>query len=133
LTAASLASSGNLSYLSGFFGPNASHILASNTSPTIAAAGCGGGAASISVHNGTFSFSINVGTTPTTGCTVTMPAATTDWNCNFTDATTQNTSVFLQKQSAWGTTTAAFTNWNTAGAATNIVASDIIHVTCVGE
>lgn len=110
-----------------------SHIMISLTAPTIAGAGCGGSGATIPVNNGTISFQIGVGATPTTGCTVTLPSATTDWNCTFTDATTQSTSVFLQKQSAWGTATASFVNYNTAGTATNLVASDVIHVSCAAE
>jgi len=109
------------------------NLLISNTAPTIAGAGCGGSAASIATNNGTAAFSINVGSTPTTACTVTLPAAPNAWNCYATDITTQSTSIFLQKQTATGTTTATITNYNTAGSATNLVASDIIQVSCFGR
>jgi hypothetical protein len=106
------------------------NVLLSPTAPTIAAGGCGGAAASIVTNNGTAAFSINVGTTPTTACTVTLPTATNGWNCTGTDITTQSTSVFFQKQTATGTTSATITNFNTAGTATNLVASDIMQVNC---
>jgi hypothetical protein len=107
------------------------NLLVSQTAPTIAAAGCGGGAASITVNNGTASFNVGVGTTPGSACTVTLPAAVTGWNCFASDLTTANTAVFLQKQTGpISTTLAVITNYNTAGAATAFVASDVLRVGC---
>jgi hypothetical protein len=107
------------------------HLFYSTTAPTIAAAGCGGGAASIPSNNGTIAFTVNVGTTPGSACTVTLPTASADWICNASDLTTANTSVFLQKQTgAASTTGATITNFNTAGSATAFVASDVLRVSC---
>lgn len=98
--------------------------------PTIAAAGCGGSGASISANSGTNSFDINVGTAPaSTGCTVTMPAATTNWNCAVNDFTTISTSVFVQKQISSTTTSVVFQNFSDAAVATAPTAGDIYHVT----
>lgn len=105
--------------------------FATITAPTIAAAGCGGGAASIVSPNGTIAFKINVGTTPGSACTITMPGATTGWNCFATDITTNSTSVFLQKQTGVeSTTSVTITNFNDVAVATAFVASDILKVSC---
>lgn len=107
------------------------NVFISTTAPTIAAAGCGGGAASIVVSNGTGAFKVNVGTTPGSACTITMPAATTGWNCFATDITTNSTSVFLQKQTgAESQTSVTITNFNDVAVATAFVASDILKVSC---
>jgi len=109
----------------------ASTLLISGTAPTIAAGGCGGAAASIIANNGTGAFKIGVGTTPGSACTITMPAATTGWNCHADDITTQSASVFVQKQTgAESTTSVTITNFNTSAAATAYVASDVLKVTC---
>lgn len=107
------------------------NLTVSPTAPTIAGAGCGGSAASIVAPNGTAAFKINVGTTPGSACTITMPAATTGWNCFATDITTNSTSVFLQKQTgAESTTSVTITNFSDVAAATAFVASDILKVSC---
>lgn len=112
---------------------NATSLLVSPTAPTIAAGGCGGAAASISNSNGTAAFEVNVGTTPTSACTITMPTAAHKWICTATDLTTNSTSVFLQKQSPVGsqtTTQIVITNFSDVAAATAFVASDIMGVSC---
>jgi hypothetical protein len=110
------------------------NLLASVTTPTIAAAGCGGGAASILVSNGTAAFKIGVGTTPGSSCTITMPAATTGWNCHAEDITTVSTLVFLQKQTGVeSTTSVTFTNFSDVGAATAYVANDVLKVICSAD
>lgn len=108
-----------------------SDILADSvTSPTIANSGCGGAAASISSSNGTTSFKINVGTTPGSACTFTMPTATTGWNVKCDDITTQSTSVFVQKQTgAESTTSVTITNFSDVAVPTAFVASDILKCT----
>lgn len=107
------------------------NLLLSGTAPTIAAAGCGGAAAAIVSPNGTAAFKVNVGTTPGSACTITMPTATTGWNCFATDITTNSTSVFLQKQTgAESTTSVVLTNFNDVAVATAFVASDILKVSC---
>lgn len=114
---------GDISLATGF-------LWYSRTAPTIAAAGCGGAAASILNPNGTLAFKINVGTTPGSACTITMPAATTGWNVHCDDITTQSTSVFLQKQTgAESTTSVTITNFNDVAVATAFVASDILKCT----
>jgi len=120
------------SHANGFFNPTS--LFISSTAPTIAAAGCGGAAASIVVANGTAAFKINVGTTPTSACTITMPAATTGWNVTCNDITTQSTSVFVQKQTgAESTTSATITNFNDVAVATAFVASDILKCTASAD
>lgn len=109
------------------------NVLIGKASPTIAAAGCGGAAASIPNANGTAAFTVNVGTTPTTACTITFPtAAAVGWACFVNDITTNSTSVFLQKQSGGTTTTAILTNYSDVAVATAFVASDILRVSCHG-
>ena len=110
------------------------NLVSSNTAPTIAAAGCGGGAASILVSNGTAAFKIGVGTTPGSACTITMPSATTGWNCHATDITTNSTSVFLQKQTgAESQTSVTITNFSDVAVATAFVASDVLKVQCAAD
>lgn len=110
------------------------NVLISPTAPTIAAAGCGGAAASITVNNGTAAFKIGVGTTPGSACTFTMPTATTGWNCFATDITTNSTSVFLQKQTgAESTTSVTITNFSDVAVATAFVASDVLKVACTAD
>jgi hypothetical protein len=107
--------------------------LLSSTAPTIAGAGCGGSAASIVTGN-TAAFKVNVGATPGSACTITMPAATTGWNCTANDITTQSTGVFLQKQTgAESTTSVVITNFSDVAAATAFTASDILKVQCSAD
>lgn len=118
---------------SGGFAPSGTHVtLIQNTAPTIAAGGCGGAAASIPNNNGPAAFTINVGTTPGSACTFTLPSVgTTDYVCNASDLTTATTSVFFQKQTgAASANSATITNFNTAGAATAFGASDVLRVSC---
>lgn len=107
-------------------------VLIFTAAPTIAGAGCGGSAASIAAHNGTASFTINVGTAPTSGgCTVTLPAASTAWNCSVNDKTTISTAVSMQKQTgADSTTSVTFQNFSDITVATAPVANDIYSVSC---
>lgn len=114
-------------------GTGASQIFYSTTAPTIAAAGCGGAAASVTSNNGTIAFEVNVGTTPGSACTITMPAAAHKWICTATDFTTNSTSVFLQKQSpvaSQTTTQVVITNFSDVAVATAFVASDVMGVSC---
>ena len=105
------------------------NLLWSSTAPTISS-GFGTGA-SVSLNNGTAAFRVNVGTGGTASSGVVgLPAAANGWNCFATDITTQSTSVFMTKQTGSTTTTATFTNYNTAGAATAWVASDILAINC---
>lgn len=110
---------------------NGAVMLMQTTAPTIAGAGCGGSAATISVNNGTPTFKIGVGTAPGSACTITMPAATTGWNCQATDITTNSTNVFLQKQTGGeSTTSVTITNFNDVASATAFSANDVLKVQC---
>lgn len=107
-------------------------LFISSTAPSSPTA-CGAGTPSVSANNGTLAFNVTVGTGGSvSACTVAMPAATTGWNCSVNDLTTQSTSVFLQKQTASATNSVTVTNYNTAGAATAFVASDVLHFLCAG-
>ena len=113
---------------------NVANLLISPTAPTIAAGDCGGSAASIPSNNGTAAFAVNVGTAPTSGgCTITLPAATTDWVCSCTDRTTNSTSVFSCKQSntSASTTSAVLTNYSDVAVATAFTANDVLRVSCM--
>lgn len=102
-----------------------------SNSPTIAAGGCGGAAASVLNVNGTAAFDVNVGTTPTSGgCTLTMPTATSGWACSVNDFTTISSTVFVQKETATGTTSVTLKNFDTTATAQAPVASDIYHIAC---
>jgi hypothetical protein len=109
------------------------HLFFSETSPSALSA-CGSGTApSFAWNNGTAAFEIITGsTTPVSTCTWTMPAATNKWVCDITDITTQTANVFVQKMSASSTNSVTMTNYNTAGAATAVVASDHLLVKCLG-
>jgi hypothetical protein len=118
---------------SSLYAINGRNIIAAAV-PTIATGGCGGSGASIVNAAGTASFNINVGTAPTSaGCTITLGAATNEWNCTVVDGTTHSATVNQQIQTAWGTTTAKFQNFDTTGTAQAPVASDIYHVTCMAH
>ncbi len=103
------------------------------TAPSALSA-CGGAAApSFAWTNGTAAFEIITGgSAPVSTCTWTMPAAANKWVCDITDITTQTANVFVQKMSASSTTSVTMTNYNTAGAATAVVASDHLLVKCLG-
>jgi hypothetical protein len=109
------------------------NLLVSQTAPTIAAGGCGGSAASIPSNNGTAAFTVNVGTAPTSGgCTIGLPAATTDWVCTCTDRTTNSTALFACKQTnaSASTTSAVLQGFSDIAGAAAFVASDILRVSC---
>lgn len=113
------------------FIPGSFHQLITPFAPAIAANGCGGAGANIAANNGPASFTINVGTAPSTACTFMLPiTAATGWNCTASDLTTSSTNVFLQKQTATTTKTATITNFNDVGVASSFVASDTLAVSC---
>lgn len=113
-----------------------SNTLISVTAPTVAAAGCGGAAAAIVAgHNGTAAFKVSVGTTNTGTCTITMPAATTDWLCGATDITTTSTAVAVTKAKPGGTPTTQVTlqNYTDVMATGPWTDNDVIAVICFAE
>ena len=110
--------------------------LVGNGSPTIAAAGCGGSGASIPNKNGTAAFQVNVGTSNTGTCTVTMPAgASTNWVCSATDITTTSANVAVTKAVPGGTPTTQITlqNYTDVFGTHAWTDSDVIEVLCGGE
>jgi hypothetical protein len=126
------------SYNNGSFGQvplGGANLLMSPTAPTIAGAGCGGSAASISAPNGTASFNIFTGTAPTSGgCTVTMPAATTDWHCEANHVSAISTTNFIiQQTGALSTTSVTLQLFSDVAAATAPTASDTWRVTCTAN
>jgi hypothetical protein len=114
---------------------NFTGLLASPTAPTIAGAGCGGTVAAISAPNGTASFNIFTGTAPTSGgCTITMPAATTDWHCEANHVSAISTTNFIiQQTGALSTTSVTLQLFSDVAAATAPAASDTWRVTCTAN
>lgn len=110
-------------------------LAMSATAPTVAAAGCGVAGASISANNGTAAFTVNVGTTNSGTCTITMPAAKTDWACGATDITTTSTLVSMTKSVPGGTPTTQIIlqNYTDVSATHAWVDSDKIQVICMAE
>lgn len=104
------------------------NVLMSSTAPVVAS-GFGTGAAVVH-NNGTTAFTINIGSSPQTVGTITMPAATNGWNCFATDITTNSTLVFVTKQTATTTTSVTLGNFGDNAAAGDWVANDILAVSC---
>jgi hypothetical protein len=111
------------------------NLLVSTTVPTIAGAGCGGTVAAIQNPNGTASFNIFTGTAPTSGgCTITMPAATTDWHCEASHTSAISTTNFIiQQTGALSTTSVTLQMFSDVAAATAPAASDVWRTTCTAN
>lgn len=112
------------------------YLIYSATAPSVAANGCGTTGASVVTNNGTASFKVNVGTTNGGTCTITMPAATTDWVCFATDITTISTTVSQTRAvptSGHLTTEITLSNYTDVSGAHAWVDSDVIEVSCQGE
>ncbi len=101
--------------------------LSFNTAPT-ATTFCT--SPSIPANNGTAAFTINVGSACATSTgTITMPAATTGWVCDFQNVTSPATSVI--GQTGGTTTTVTVTNYvRITGVAGNWTSSDVIRAKC---
>lgn len=104
-----------------------------NTAPTI---GSGFGASpSITASNGTAAFLVNVGTGGTaSNGVITMPAATTGWNCHVENRTGVLANVANQRTMQIATTTTSVTVENqtiSTGAALAWTASDVLALMCV--
>lgn len=88
---------------------------------------------SVPANNGTFGFTVNVGTScagVSTG-TITLPAATNGWVCHF--ANVSNPATSAPAQTGGTTTTATVTNYaRTTGLAADWTDSDVIRVSCHG-
>jgi hypothetical protein len=105
-------------------------IAISSTVPTIASGF--GTTPSVTIANGTAAFRINVGTGGTAqNGVVTMPAATTGWNCQVDDVTTPAS--FVTDQTASTTTSVTVQNYSrTTGLAIAWTASDVLAFLCLG-
>jgi hypothetical protein len=103
----------------------------SNTAPTIASGF--GTSPSVTASNGTAAFKINVGTGGTaTGGVVTMPAATTGWNCSVTPAAAPQAAAIMYSVATSGTSITITNYTATTGVALAWTASTIIAVECTG-
>lgn len=107
-----------------YLNPN---LLISKTAPTIGS--CGGGSPAISTNNGTAAFRVTVGSATST-CAITLPTATTGWNCYATDLTTTSTTVFITKQTLSGVSGVTLGNFNDTASAANWATSDVLAVSC---
>lgn len=107
-----------------------SNVWGSFTAPTISAGF--GTSPSIPNNNGTFAFTVNVGTGGTASSgTIGLPTAANGWVCNAIDFTSPTTGGgYYVKQTGGTTTTAVLTGFSTAGAATAWTASDVLRVSC---
>ena len=109
----------------------ASNLIISGTAPTIGAGLCT--SPSISANNGTAAFTITVGTSCTgvTTGSLTMPAATAGWQCDFVNVTSPAS--FVVSQTGGTGTTVTLTNYaRTTGLATDFTASEVIRAKCIG-
>ena len=104
--------------------------FAFNTAPTISSGF--GTTPSIAANNGSFAFTINVGTggVATTGV-IGLPAATNGWALSIMNLSDNTATVFLTKQTATTTTTATIGNYDAAGAAAAWTASNILSIIAV--
>jgi len=105
------------------------HLIFSTTTPTVSSGF--GTSPSINQYNGTAGFQIIIGTggTASTGV-VTLPTAADGWACDAADVTTQSTSVFYTKETAYTTTSVTLTQYNDAAVATAWTAGDHVVVKC---
>lgn len=106
----------------------ATSLVGNSTAPAIASGFCT--SPSISANNGTFAFTVTIGSAcaGSTG-TLTMPAATTGWVCDAHNTTTPASNIV--EQSGGSTTTVVLQNYvRTTGVAGNFTASDVIRVKC---
>lgn len=103
--------------------------LGSATAPTISSGFCATAPAVVN-PNGTWAFTINVGTACASSAgTLSMPAATNGWTCKADNTTTPASNVVYQ---TGGTaSTVVLTNYvRTTGIAGNFTANDILRVMC---
>ncbi|KFX63833.1 hypothetical protein KBK24_0119210 [Burkholderia sp. K24] len=103
-------------------------LLSSTTAPTISS-GFGTGP-TVYANNGTAAFGIHVGTSPGSSGILTMPTASNAWVCDGIDASQNNSTQFLLKQTASSTTSVTLGMFSSSGAAANFVAGDFLLVKC---
>lgn len=111
---------------------NSQFLLGSVVAPTISSGF--GTSPSIQTNNGTFSFTVNVGTggTATSGV-IGFPTAHLGWIVNCVDFSTASATVFVTKQTAISSTSATIANFNTSGAQAAWAASDVLNCTAVAR
>lgn len=109
----------------------AGKAVASTTAPTISS---GFGTSPTITANNTMAFKIAIGSGGTASSgVVTMPTANAGWKCDAVDVTTQSTSVFTTRETAYTTTSVTFTQFNTSMAATAWTAGDDIEISCIAR
>jgi len=130
-----LAIQSNAIYMQGnIFNLATLHAWINTSAPTITGAGCGGSGASIASQNGSSAFEVNVGTSNTGTCTISMPATVANaWLCQATDTTTNSTSVFITKQSGLSNTQVVLKNYSDVAVNGAWTDSDVLGVTCTAQ
>jgi hypothetical protein len=118
----------------GFGAAGSGRVAQSATAPTI---GSGFGTTpSIAASNGTVAFTVNVGTGGTASSgVITMPAATTGWNCHVVNRTAVAANTADRRTVQTATTTTSVTVQNqvvTLGTAAAWAASNILALMCAG-
>ena len=108
------------------------NLTVSPTAPTIAASGCGTAAASIPNANGTAAFTVNIGTTNSGTCTITMPTAANGWACSATNLTNKGTTqATVLQTSASNATTLVLQNYTDIMGTHTMTDSDLLSVQCM--
>lgn len=92
-----------------------------------------GSSPSVPHANGTFAFTLNVGTGGTANSGVINMGATAahGWALTINNLSTNSSTVFITKQTATSTTTATIGNYNTSGAAAAWASGDILSIVAV--
>jgi hypothetical protein len=103
-------------------------LVGSSTAPAIASGF--GTSPSVVASNGTFAFTINVGTSNTGTGVLTLPAAVTGWACSATDTTTVSTTVTSTHVVPTSTTSVTFQNYTDVSGTHAWVDADVLSVQC---
>jgi hypothetical protein len=130
-TTTNIVDNGNFWAKAGYYnGASSAALMISQTAPTISSGF--GTTPSIVASNGSFAFTLNVGTggVATTGV-IGLPAATTGWALSIMNLSANTATVFLTKQTATTTTTATIGNYDAAGAPAAWTASNILSIIAV--
>jgi hypothetical protein len=117
-------------FVTGLTNNTSGHVVYSSTAPVIGTCGTG---PSIVANNGTWAFTVNVGTGGTAStCTVTMPTATTGWSCMVApNGAPQAAAVTYSAPTS--TTLITLTNYTqSTGVALAWTASTVLNVNCTG-
>lgn len=103
--------------------------LFSQTPPTLTAGFCS--SPSVSQNNGNAAYEITIGSSCAAGTgTITLPAASHNWKCDFADVTNPANNII--RQTGGTATTVTVQDYNgTTGVAQNMTAADVIRANCV--